>query len=146
MEYKIGTLHICNDKNPVSGLDVITYSDETTDKTATVNALVENNTETLETSFYSEASDAWIDQHVRFEVEDATPPAYTRAFKFAGQDCMAPSLKVENTTEQFRKNRWYGKKQSSDRCLIMHRKISTRLLCLQEKLLSRQEMVCACAK
>ncbi len=27
------------------------YSDETTDKTATVNALVENNTETLETSF-----------------------------------------------------------------------------------------------
>lgn len=74
MEYKIGTLHICNDKNPVSGLDVITYSDETTDKTATVNALVENNTETLETSFYSEASDAWIDQHVRFEVEDATPP------------------------------------------------------------------------
>ena len=110
MEYKIGTLHICNDKNPVSGLDVITYSDETTDKTATVNALVENNTETLETSFYSEASDAWIDQHVRFEVEDATPPAYTRAFKFAGQDCTAPSLKVENTTEQFRKNRWYGEK------------------------------------
>lgn len=110
MEYKIGTLHICNDKNPVSGLDVITYSDETTDKTATVNALVENNTETLETSFYSEASDAWIDQHVRFEVEDATPPAYTRAFKFAGQDCMSPSLKVENTTEQFRKNRWYGEK------------------------------------
>ena len=30
---------------------MITYSDETTDKTATVNALVENNTETLETSF-----------------------------------------------------------------------------------------------
>ena len=110
MEYKIGTLHICNDKNPVSGLDLSTYSDETTDKTAAVNALVENNTETLETSFYSEASDAWIDKHVRFEVEDATPPAYTRAFKFAGLDCTAPSLKVENTTEQFRYNRWYGEK------------------------------------
>ena len=67
---------------------------------------VENGIGTFNVSF---ASDAWLDRHMRFEVEDATPTAYSKAFRWLGQNMTAPTLMVSNTTEELRTRYDYGR-------------------------------------
>lgn len=50
---------------------------------------------------------------MRFEVEDATPTAYGKAFRWLGQNMTAPTLMVSNTTEELRARYDYSSNPSA---------------------------------
>lgn len=108
-EYSLGTLTICDEDNPEGGFNVITYAVGDTYKSTLDATTVENGIGTFNVSFASDASDDWLDRHMRFEVEDATPTAYSKAFRWLGQDMTVPSLTVSNTTEELRTKYDYGR-------------------------------------
>lgn len=111
-EYNVGTLNICNDEEPGNGLEMtkVKYRTGMTLKQDAVGSTVKDETATFSVDFYSEASDEWIDEHIKFEVEDVTPAGYKRAFEFADQKCTAPVLSVENITKEFCEESVYGRK------------------------------------
>lgn len=108
-EYSLGTLTICDEDSPEGGFNVITYAVGDTYKSTIDATTVENGIGTFNVSFASDASDAWLDRHMRFEVEDATPTAYSKAFRWLGQNMTAPTLMVSNTTEELRARYDYGR-------------------------------------
>ena len=87
----------------------VKYRTGMTLKQDAVGSTVKDETATFSVDFYSEASDEWIDKHIKFEVEDVTPAGYKRAFEFADQKCTAPVLSVENITKEFCEESVYGR-------------------------------------
>lgn len=102
MQYDLGEIAVCDEENPDGGFAASVYSGEGTAKTTVAGPVIENGTGSFTISYTSDASDAWLDRHMRFEVEDATPAAYTKAFQWLGADMTAPSVTVTNSSEELR--------------------------------------------
>ena len=93
-------LNIFNDTNPQLGFSEIDLRSKlswTTDRKDTV---VEDGMTELSITAYSEATVQWMEQHITFTVEDATPKAYHQTFEDVGMNMTAPSFVVEPAQEE----------------------------------------------
>lgn len=109
-EYDLGKLSICDDENPEGGFFQYAYSVNNPYKKEIQQMQIENGTGQISIYYRSNASDAWLDEHMTFTAEDVTPPAYASAMKWLGQDRTSPSVvSVTNTTEQYRESDDYGR-------------------------------------
>lgn len=107
-QYDLGEIAVCDEDDPVGGFAASVYSGEGTAKTTVQGPVVENGIGSFSISYTSDTSDAWLDEHIRFEVDDATPTAYTKAFQWLGADMTAPSVKVQNSSEELRSGYEYN--------------------------------------
>lgn len=118
-EYDLGKITVCDEENPESGFsDTYYYQGDTPYKSGVKTATAENGKATFNVSFESNASDSWINRHIRFEAEDVTPTAYKKAFQWLEQDMTAPTVTdVESTTKELRADSYYGRKEIVGSCV-----------------------------
>ena len=108
-DYSLGTLTICDEESPEGGFSPSTYAEGDTYKSELKGVTVENGKGSFDIAFESDASNKWLDEHMRFEVEDATPSAYRKAFEWLGKDTETLVFKVENSTKELRSRYNYGR-------------------------------------
>ena len=108
-DYSLGTLTICDEESPEGGFSPSTYAEGDTYKSELKGVTVENGKGSFDIAFESDASNKWLDEHMRFEVEDATPSAYRKAFEWLGKNTETLVFKVENSTKELRSRYNYGR-------------------------------------
>ena len=108
-DYSLGTLTICDEESPEGGFSPSTYAEGDTYKSEVKGVTVENGKGSFDIAFESDASNKWLDEHMRFEVEDVTPSAYRKAFEWLGKDTETLAFKVENSTKELRNRYNYGR-------------------------------------
>lgn len=99
----VGAAIICDDTDPVAGFWADSYYGEDHYKIQKVNSTVRKGKADFSVEFYSDTTDKWLDDHMTFTVEDATPKAYRRALLWADPSLStdAPTLQCANTTEEY---------------------------------------------
>ena len=133
-EYRMGELTICDDENPEGGFYLSAAFGEDTYKSTIKGTTVENEIGTFSISYKMDASDDWIDQHIRFEAEDASPSAYSKAFRWLGLDTTAPEVKSESATSELRKDDRYGRDKVVGACVSQKVGYSEKLCLSARKL------------
>lgn len=106
----VGAAIICDDSDPLAGFWADSYCGEEHYKILTVDSTVQNGKAAFSINFYSDTTDKWLDDHMTFTVEDATPSAYRRGMLWADSSLStdAPTMQCANTTNEYRTSGMLG--------------------------------------